>query len=171
MKKIIAILGISMLLLIQFGSVGFNVFKNECNNTKTSTYTLEHVGCVCAKNHSEKEVVPDSCCKKEEKKSCCKTKVKKKTCCSKKSDSETASKKCCNTDVMLFKVFCESFTINFTDLTSDTNDIDEYIAITPVYKTAKVKYNYNSNNGKYNCNSPPPLLDVNRRILIQSFQI
>lgn len=165
MKKIIAILGLLMLFLIQFGSVGFTVYKNECNKEKISTYTLENVDCCCSKSESKSE--SKSCCKSKSEKSC--AKPTEKSCCSKKQDTESFTKKCCTTDLLNLKLACESYNFNSYDLNLDnTNEFQ--IAVLHNFKISNTNLNSNLITENYNCNSPP-LYNYNKRILFQSFQI
>ena len=163
MKKVIAILGLLLLFLIQFGSVGFTVYKNECNKAKISTYTLETVGCCCSKNKSKTKT--KSCCKT--KKTC--TKAKSKSCCSKKKSSETVNKKCCSSDLMFLKVLCESFNIESLDIALDNNINYQYVEL-PQFKIINTNLIGSLITENYNCNSPP-LINYDKRIFIQSFQI
>jgi len=167
MRKIIAILGLLMLFLIQFGSVGFTVYKNECNKAKISTYTVKSVKCCCSKSNSKLESKVKSCCKTKSKASC--SKPPKKTCCSSKSKTESVDKKCCSSDLMLFKLVCETFNVDSYSLNIEKT-IDYQIAFIPRNKKSNTNFKSNTINGKYNCNSPP-LIHVDKRIFIQSFQI
>jgi hypothetical protein len=167
MKKLIAILGLLMLFLIQFGSVGFTVYKNECNKAKISTYTSNAVGCCCSKTDLKSESKVKSCCKSKAEENC--SKPEKKSCCSKKKYTETVNKKCCTSDLLLIKVMCESFNFESDHLYLD-NAIDYNIAVLPPLKTKRTNFKSQLAKGNYNCNSPP-LITIDKRILLQSFQI
>jgi hypothetical protein len=167
MKKLIAILGLLMLFLIQFGSVGFTVYKNECNKAKISTYTSTSVGCCCSKSDAKAETKAKSCCKSKSEKEC--SKPEKKSCCSKKKETETVNKKCCTSDLLLFKVMCESFNFESDRLNLD-NTLDYIISARPVFKAKNTNFKSQLAKGNYNCNSPP-LITIDKRILFQSFQI
>lgn len=167
MKKLIAILGLLMLFLIQFGSVGFTVYKNECNKAKISTYTSNNDGCCCSKSDVKLEKKAKSCCKSKSEKNC--SEPEKKSCCSKKKETETVNKKCCTSDLMLFKIMCDSFNFESDDLKLD-NTINYTICALPIFKTKNTNFKNQLAKGNYNCNSPP-LITIDKRILFQSFQI
>ena len=169
MKKIIAILGLLMVFMIQLGSTGFSVYKNECNKEKISSYSITDLGCVCKKNDVNNTEESSGCCSKALKKSCCE--VEKKSCCSTNSDKKTEttiSNICCTSDLMAFKLLCETFNLDNSQTAHLSSDID--FKIDPVLKIDDLYHISALSNNDLNCH-PPPDLGINTRIFIQSFQI
>lgn len=162
MKKIFAIFSLILLLLIQFGSVGFTVYNNKCKKANLSSYSIKKTGCLCSKTVSNKLDKTKNCCKK-----------KKKTCCSKNDNTQTKailSKKCCTSNLMTFKLLCETFN---NDLTNNLNfDNQNLVELNNnlLYTKNVFSFPKKLKTNIVKCNSPP-LISVNKRIFIQSFQI
>lgn len=157
MKKFIAILGLILVLMIQFGSAGFKVYNNKCNTKKTSTYSLNKTGCICGENttDSNQNSNKEGCCKKKTEKKCCE--VKQKTCCSKKknTDSESLHNNCCNTNEILLKLACESFDINSYNYSINEVSAEDYLSVISIQKNVVHSITDETLYGKYKCNSPP----------------
>ena len=144
-----------LIFAIQFGSVGFTYYKNDCSKSKTTTYTIDNVECCCKKNKQTPR-----CCKKT-KKNCCKNKYSSK--------NAITPNKCCNSESKEFRISSDSFNnrIENFDLAESIIVINEEIT---VLKLPFTLINKSSVEGYYKCNSPPKL-SYDTRIFIQSLQI
>ena len=168
MKKLISILSLLLIILVQFGSVGFTYYRNDCSTSKSSTFTYNDEGCTCKKDISSTRNYKSCCEKSKSEKSCCQR--EKSSCCSLKSDDNLRlTKKCCSSTTLFFKVlsepfnrFVEHFQLISTNLVLPTN---YYFKIEQATISRKV-----ASQGYYKCNSPP-IQNYQTRIFIQSFQI
>ena len=157
MKKALSILFIALFSIIQVGSVGLSLYQTKCLKNNLVTYTFKDVGCCCKKNEATVSST----------KSCCSS--NKKSCCSGSScDADAISKKCCDSESLLYQI-----------IVSPYETIDDYESASLAVQTVSIVLmtNYSAtfsprlNDEVYNQTDPPPLINFDRRLLMQSFQI
>ena len=152
-----------MLLLVQFGTVGFSVYEIKCSKSLILTYTTDNLGCIC----SEKKEVQNLT------KKCCQKKIVK-TCCKKNKDIQTkdqrASKKCCKSNLIVLKLFCDNFDQKLKDSYELKDLKNSWFQNLSTTSRSRIIKKHNNLAGKYKCNSPP-FISADPRIFIQSLQI
>jgi len=168
LKKLITILSLLLIILVQFGSVGFTYYRNDCSTSKSSTFTYNNEGCTCKKNVSSSADSKSCCEKTKSEKSCCQRK-KSSYCSSKSDDNLRVKKKCCSSTTLFFKVLSEPFNTSAEHFQLVSNHL-----IIPTHYDFKIEQATIITNvasqGYYKCNSPP-IRNYQTRIFIQSFQI
>lgn len=169
MKKLISILSLLLVFLIQFGSVGFTYYRNDCSTSKSSTFTYRNEGCTCKKEISPSDNAKGCCQKVKSEKSCCQSKLT--SCCTTNESKRELklSRKCCNSTQLFFKVLSDPFNTYDSNLEL-SNDV---LLTSSVYKVNSNKVifsNSTSLQSNFNCNSPP-FRNYETLVFIQSFLI
>ncbi len=140
-----------LILLVQFGSVGFTFYKNDCFHSNATSFSFKHSACCCKKGKAVKS-----------EKKCCKKKTS--SCCASANQLQI-EKKCCHSTPLFFKVLSEPFFYKQINL-----DFENKLHQNKQYSVTSFSVQKTTNQHYYQCNSPPQK-NYDSRIFIQSLQI